>query len=123
MIELEGRRAIGIADLYCIRRQHKTGNIGLMIGEAEYWGKGYGTETIQLLLDFAFDKLGLNKVCMATVEYNERLVRSAEKCGFFIEGRKRQQRMHDEQYYDEIDMGVLRTEYSELRQQWRNQDT
>src|SRR3712207_92303 len=55
-------RPIGTAGLRDINYAHGTAERGMGIGEADCWGKGYGTEATRLLLDYAFDALGLRNV-------------------------------------------------------------
>jgi RimJ/RimL family protein N-acetyltransferase len=79
-------------------------------------GKGYGTEATMLLLGHAFGALGLHRVGLRVLAYNERPVRCYQKCGFIVEGRERESAMIDGASYDDIMMGLLATE-------WVNQQT
>ena len=85
------------------------------IGEPDAWGKGYGTETTQLMLDHAFTRLALHRVALTVFEYNSRAIRSYEKSGFTIEGRARQAIFRDGRFWDEIHMSILLEEW-EARQ-------
>ncbi|WP_165043390.1 GNAT family N-acetyltransferase [Dysgonomonas sp. ZJ709] len=55
--------------------------IGYWIGEP-YWGKGFATEAVKLLLNVAFNKLGLLRVYAYIFEYNSASMRVLEKSGF-----------------------------------------
>ena len=61
---------------------HKYADIGLIIGDKNCWGKGIGTKSIQLVTDYAFNKLNLRKVIAGVYEYNIGSIRTFEKCGF-----------------------------------------
>ena len=61
--------------------------LGIFVGEKEYWGKGYGTEATELLLDFAFNILNLNSIMLIVNSFNERAIKSYEKCGFKLIGK------------------------------------
>jgi len=87
----------------------------ITIGEPDAWGKGYGTETTQLMLDHAFTRLALHRVALTVFEYNSRAIRSYEKSGFTIEGRARQAIFRDGRFWDEIHMSILLEEW-EARQ-------
>jgi RimJ/RimL family protein N-acetyltransferase len=51
IVTKEGGRHIGNIKLGPVDWVHRLGDIGLMIGEREYWGKGYATEAIRLVVD------------------------------------------------------------------------
>lgn len=89
----------------------RTATIGIAIMDKNYWSKGYGTDTLQVLLRFLFLKLNLNRVQLDTWSGNTRAIRAYEKCGFVLEGRLRQNEYVDGQYYDTIVMGLLREEF------------
>ena len=84
------------------------------IGERDYWGKGYGTDALRVLLRFAFDELNLQRVSLSFLEGNDRAQRSYEKCGFRYEGRERQAWVYDGRRWDEIYMGLLRGEWEAM---------
>ncbi|MGE5251478.1 MAG: GNAT family N-acetyltransferase [Bacteroidota bacterium] len=87
--------------------------VGLGIGPSEFRGKGYGTEAMQLALEYAFLELNLNRVTLNVFEYNPRAVRSYEKAGFRHEGRMREALFREGRRWDLIYMGILRQEWME----------
>jgi RimJ/RimL family protein N-acetyltransferase len=97
---------------------HISGNgwLGIGIGERNYWGKGYGSEAITLILDFAFLWLNLHRVSLDVFEYNTRGVRAYEKLGFKLEGRKRGALLRDGQRWDLLYMGILKDEWIDMKQ-------
>ncbi|HJX67910.1 MAG TPA: GNAT family protein [Candidatus Limnocylindrales bacterium] len=90
----------------------------ITIGEADAWGKGYGTEATELMLAHAFTRLPLHRVALTVFEFNTRAIRAYEKCGFVVEGRAREAILRDGRYWDEIHMSVLADEW-EARQKGR----
>ena len=88
--------------------------VGLGIGERDNWGKGYGTEMMQLLLQFAFLEVNLRRVTLVVFEYNPRAIRSYEKSGFRHEGRIRQFLNKEGRRWDMLFMGILREEWLAL---------
>ena len=86
--------------------------IGIVVGEKSEWSKGLGTDTVRLVLCYAFQELGLNRVELTTDEDNARAIRCYEKVGFKPEGRLRQDRFQEGRYVDTVIMGLLREEYS-----------
>lgn len=87
--------------------------VGIGIGEPDFWGKGYGTEAMNLILQYAFMELNLQRVSLDVFEYNPRAIHSYEKAGFRIEGRQRKTMMREGKRWDVIYMGILREEWLE----------
>ena len=83
----------------------------ITIGERDCWGLGYGTEATELMLELAFEQLGLHRVALAVFEFNRRAIRSYEKAGFRIEGRLRDTILRDGRHWDEISMSILEPEW------------
>ncbi|QIB27311.1 GNAT family N-acetyltransferase [Caloranaerobacter azorensis] len=85
--------------------------VGIFIGHKDYRGKGYGTDAMNVLLDFIFNQINVNKVQLNVFAFNERAIKSYKKCGFVEEGRLRQVIFRNGKYRDVIVMGILREEY------------
>jgi RimJ/RimL family protein N-acetyltransferase len=108
---LEDDRLLGDIDLAVTTWGGRDAFVGIGIGERDFWGKGYGTEAMQLALRFAFTELNLRRVTLDVVENNQRAVRSYEKAGFRIEGRERQAIQREGHRWDVLFMGILREEW------------
>jgi diamine N-acetyltransferase len=104
-------RLIGTVHLRHIDRTMRTAEYGILIGEKDCWGKGYGTETTMMILDYAFTILGLHNVLLSTYGYNERAVRAYTRAGFRVMGRWRESARVGDQVYDTIFMDCLSTEF------------
>jgi len=104
-------RFIGNVGLRHIDKTRRTAEYGIIIGEKDCWGKGYGTETTILMLDYAFTVLGLHNVLLSTYGYNERAVRAYTRAGFRVMGRQREAARLGDQLYDIIFMDCLATEF------------
>lgn len=104
-------RPIGNCGLIGPNMTHRTAEVGIAIGEADARGKGYGTEAMRLLLDYAFTALGLRNVMLRVYEYNAAARRSYEKVGFREMGRRRESRWHNGRFWDEIFMDILASEF------------
>lgn len=87
--------------------------VGLGIGETEYWGKGCGTDAMNVLLRFAFTEINLHRVTLSVFEYNPRAIRSYEKADFRHEGRVRRALNKEGRRWDVLYMGILREEWLE----------
>lgn len=102
---------VGNTDLRQIDHRNRSASFGILIGEAAYRGKGYGTEVIRLMLDYAFTGLGLHNVMLSVFEFNLAGRRAYEKAGFTEIGRRRQCRRLAGRAWDEIYMDCLATEF------------
>ena len=90
-----------------IDRIHGTADVGLMIGDREEWGHGYGTEAIALVTGFAFDELGLRRLTAGAYRENGASVRAFQRCGYRIEGVLRNHRQLGDGRTDVILVGLL----------------
>ena len=59
-------RLIGFVELRNINYRFRTANFGILIGEKDCWGNGFGTEATILVLDYAFTILGLHNILLDT---------------------------------------------------------
>jgi RimJ/RimL family protein N-acetyltransferase len=94
LYERASGRPIGLTYLYEIEPRHARANFGILIGEGDCRGKGYGTEATRLLLDYAFTAQGLHSVQLEVFEYNLAGMRAYQKAGFRELGRRRQAHQH-----------------------------
>ncbi len=107
---LEGR-LLGNVELRLVTRARRA-EMGISIHDKTQWGKGYGTDTVRLVLAHAFSELELNRVELTTDETNARAIRCYEKCGFKPEGILRQHRLIDGKFGNTVLMAVLKTEWA-----------
>jgi RimJ/RimL family protein N-acetyltransferase len=111
MIDDLNGKPIGTIQLYDFNQQDKSCKLGIRIGDKDYWSRGYGGDAVNTIVGYAFASLDINRVDLRVYEYNERAARCYEKCGFKYEGRTRKSAYIDGAYYDEILMGILKSEY------------
>lgn len=102
---------IGVADYRDVERIKRSCTIGVMIGEKDYWGKGYGTDAIRVLTEYLFNGLNIRRIQLDTWSGNERAVKAYRKCGFTEEGRLRENEYVKGKFYDTIIMGLLRSQW------------
>jgi RimJ/RimL family protein N-acetyltransferase len=104
-------RHIGSVGLEGIKLADRRGVLGIVIGEKDCWGKGYGTRAIQLMLRHAFHTLNLNRISLRVFEPNKRAHACYRKVGFVEEGRLRQEHYAEGSYQDVLLMSILRPEW------------
>ncbi len=100
-------RPIGVTNLSGVDMRNRTAEFVIFIGEQAARGKGYGTETARLMLDYAFTALGLHNVMLAVYAYNPAAIRAYEKAGFRECGRRRESVWMGGRLWDTIFMECL----------------
>lgn len=90
----------------------RIGEAGIVIGEKYMWGKGYGTESMGLLLNYAFSTRNLHRVELECYTFNKRALRLYEKLGFKSEGILRQDTYIRGCYEDVVLLGILESEWN-----------
>ena len=111
--KLDDDKLLGDIDLYVYNWPGRDAFVGLGIGEREFWGKGYGTDVMRIILRYGFTEVNLKRVTLTVFEYNPRAIRSYEKAGFRHEGRMRQVLNKEGRRWDILVMGILREEWME----------
>jgi len=100
---------IGNIKLDSINRYHHLSEIGIIIGEKRYWGKGYASETIKLLTTYAFTVLNLHKVTASCYAPNEGSMNAFKKAGFEVEGVRKKHWFLNDKFVDLVLMGRINT--------------
>jgi RimJ/RimL family protein N-acetyltransferase len=109
----EGRH-IGGLSFDEVRPEGRKACLGIVIGDKDFWSRGFGTDAIVTLLRFGFDEMNLNRVWLEVHDDNPRAIACYRKCGFLVEGRLRQDRYTDGHFRDSLIMGVLASEFAAL---------
>lgn len=102
---------IGNTGLHRIDWKERLAVFGIVLGEKDYWGKGYGTDATRAMLGFAFKTLNLHRVELEVFDFNPRAIRCYEKAGFRREGTRRESHFHDGRYCNAHLMSILQHEY------------
>ena len=95
--------AIGLSN----NKTHKNGEVAYWVGE-EYWGKGYGTEALKAVIDFAFDEKGYHRVWARFFASNPASGKMMEKVGMVEEGVQIQHIIKEGNFEDLIFYGIVR---------------
>lgn len=108
-------KLIGNISLMDINNINQTAILGIFIGEKENRNKGYGKESIKLLLNYGFNTLNLNNIMLTVYSFNERAIKTYEKIGFKKIGIRRNSIYRDNELYDVIYMDILKDEFNSLK--------
>lgn len=110
----DGHQLIGGVFLKDVDGRNRSAELVVYIGEREYWGRGYGSDGIQILLRYGFQEINLNRIMLRVFDYNARAMRAYQKIGFQHEGTKRESLYRDGRYWDSHVMSLLRSEWDNL---------
>lgn len=102
---------IGICALDVEDAAARSAEIGINITAAAYRGRGYGSETMRLVMAYGFMQLDLNRQFLKVFAYNHAAIRLYQKLGFQLEATEREALYRDGVYYDQLYMGLLRAEW------------
>ncbi len=97
---------IGNIKLEPIDYQKKKAEIGILIGDKSYWGKGIGTEATNLLTSHAFNILNLDEISLVVISENKAAIRVYQKSGFKIKKIDKKSRNHDGVLFDQFIMRI-----------------
>lgn len=111
-IDTEDNGLIGTANIVNIDWKNKNAFHGMMLGEKETRGKGYALDTVMAVMRYAFDELGLQRLDGDLIAYNEVSLRFyTEKCGWEIEGTKKNWFYRQGRFHDKIIVGITKEQY------------
>ena len=101
-------RHIGNIKIGPINRIHNFSDVGIIIGERSYWGKGFATEAIKLAVDYSFNKLNLRKLTAGAYGSNIGSIKAFKKAGFSVEASRKRHYSSGGKYVDSILLGIIR---------------
>jgi [ribosomal protein S5]-alanine N-acetyltransferase len=103
---IDNDRHIGNIKLGPINWIHRKADVSLFIGTKDLWGKGYASEAISLISDYAFNILGLNKLKAGAYAENTGSIKAFEKCGFKKEGVFKDDVLFEGELLDSVILGL-----------------
>lgn len=90
----------------------RTCELGVLIGEKEYWGKGIGSEVCKLTIRYAFQQLNIRKILLCVYANNPGAIKVYKKLGFVNEGTLREHIWSNGSYIDKHFMGLFSAEFN-----------
>lgn len=94
-----------------IDEDNRSANIRIALFNAQYFGKGYGTEALRLAIDYGFKQGKLHRIELGVYAFNSRAIHVYEKVGFKLEGTLRDALFWEGEYYNQHVMSILETEW------------
>lgn len=111
IIEKRSKKLVGCAGLVNIDWKNRNAEVSIYLGNSNWQGKGIASETLQLIMDYSFKTLGLNKVSAEIYEYNPTSVKLFKKAAFKLDGKLREHHYWDGKFWDSLMFSILRSEY------------
>lgn len=111
IISKDSDKHIGNIKLGPINWIHRTGEIGIVLGDKQMWGKGIATETLTLMSTYAFNKLNLRKLTAGCYSNNNGSEKAFVKAGYIVEGIRKNHFFCDGIYVDYILLGLINPNY------------
>jgi len=108
IVDANSHQHIGSVGLHQIDWIHRSAFLGIVIGEKDAWGKGFGRQAWRLITRHGFETLNLNKIVATTLDGNERSLACALASGFEIEGTQKEQKYKRGKFHDLILVGITR---------------
>ena len=102
---------IGTSHFGPVNWLHRTGTFGIMIGNKEFWGKGYGTEVFFHMTDYGFRRLNLHKISVGAVSEQVTAIKYMNELGYTQEGTLREEFFYNGKYIDGLKFGLLEREF------------
>lgn len=115
---------IGTVNLVDIDWKNNHAFTGLMLGDKEIRGKGYGVDTFMAIERYAFEELHFERLDGSVIEYNNiALNMITKKCGWKVEGTQRNWYYRKNRYWNKLIVGITRQDYHELIEKTKYWDT
>jgi RimJ/RimL family protein N-acetyltransferase len=86
--------------------------LSVIVGRPDDRSHGYGAEAIAMIVRYAFEDLGLNRVGLSVFDFNDTAISTYERLGFVHEGRLRRAVKREDRFRDALLMSVLRDEWT-----------
>ncbi|MEK7077225.1 MAG: GNAT family protein [Patescibacteria group bacterium] len=94
-----------------IQKRDRKADFDILIGDKDYWDKGYGTDAATAILDYGFKKLKLHRIFLRVFKFNKRAIKVYKRLGFKYEGMGREAVLSGGKFYDLVYMGILHREW------------
>ena len=83
-IDVAEGRLIGNCMYYDLDSVNREAELGIVIGDKEYWSGSYGYDAVVTLLEYMFTERNLKRVYLHTLEWNDRAQKCFNRCGFNV---------------------------------------
>ena len=109
--DLDTGKYIGGCSINECNLKNRNCTIGIMIGDKNYWGKGYGSDALKVLIKFIFEEVNMDKIKLNVFSFNKRAISCYKKVGFKEEGLLKREIYRNGRYYDEVPMALFKEDW------------
>lgn len=102
---------IGNISIQSINYPYRNGEFAILLGEKDYWNKGYSKESSIMIVKHAFDNINLHRIYCGTTSNNIGMQKLADSLGMKKEGVRRDAFFKKGKFQDIIEYGILRDEF------------
>lgn len=106
---------IGNAAIQKIDRVNRSAELAILIGDKNYWGKGIASEVYEMLIEYGFNTLNLNRISSGQTLDNIGMLKVCEKSGMKKEGVLRQVMYKNGKYLDAGIYSILKKDFERTR--------
>jgi len=110
-IETKDGVTVGTVALTEINEYHKIADLGIVIGDKNYWGKGIATEVITALVTYAFEHLHVCRISAEVEQGNVGMMKVLEKAGFKQDGLLESARVKNKKRINVHHFGIVKIAY------------
>jgi RimJ/RimL family protein N-acetyltransferase len=103
---------VGVVSLMNLSEANLSAELSVIVGRPGDRSHGYGAESITMIVRYAFEDLGLNRVGLSVFDFNDAAIAIYERLGFVHEGRLRRAVKREDGFRDALLMSVLRDEWT-----------
>ena len=111
IVDLESDKLIGTCGFENIESYNRCAEIGIFIGDKNFWNKGYGTESMRLLIEYGFNYLNLRNISLRVYAFNDKAIACYKKIGFKEVGYRREAMFRNGAYHDVLLMDLLSDDF------------
>jgi len=111
IVDCKTDELIGNVGFVSLNQLHQNAEIGIFIGNKEYWDGGYGPESMSLLIGYGFSRLNLHSVFLRYNKLNIRAGRAYKKLGFRLVGEIRENQYRNGVFESTVMMDLLKNEF------------
>ncbi|KAE9398104.1 acyl-CoA N-acyltransferase [Gymnopus androsaceus JB14] len=113
---------VGFISLWDAQMKNRDARLGMALLPS-FWGRGYATEVLRFIIDYAFRQLALHRVSLHVFGNNTAAIKVYNKVGFVQEGVQRKANWIDGKWQDVIWMAVLDEDWEASKQEGPNPKT
>lgn len=107
----EDGRYLGELSIYAVAPENESAGYRIALSSIEFTGRGLGREATRLILEYAFEHIGLHRVWLYVYAFNMRAITVYRSCGFSVEGRLRDSLQWEGRRHDALLMAALKDRY------------